>query len=285
MLKGLVSILSHMPLGVHYFFADWLIYPLMYYVVRYRRKMVRKNLRLSFPEKSEDERRAIAKAFYHQFCDTIVETIYGSTRSNAEIKEHEVFVNAEEVNRAAKEHGGSIVMMAHMGNWEWKASCQQWFDPEVTEMNGYRKLKNKAMDELMIFIREKREGVLVEKQRLLREMVRFRAEKHPIVLGLIADQKPRPEVTRTWVTFLHQDTGFLDGGEIMGKKFNYPVFCLHVSRPKRGYYVSRFDLITMTPQETAEGEITTAYARLLEQNILEEPALWLWTHNRWKWKR
>ena len=58
MLKGLVSILSHMPLGVHYFFADWLIYPLMYYVVRYRRKMVRKNLRLSFPEKSKDERRA-----------------------------------------------------------------------------------------------------------------------------------------------------------------------------------------------------------------------------------
>ena len=51
-----------MPLNVHYFFADGLIYPLMYYVVRYRRKMVRKNLRLSFPEKSEGERQAIAKA-------------------------------------------------------------------------------------------------------------------------------------------------------------------------------------------------------------------------------
>ena len=56
MLKGLVKILSRMPLNVHYFFADGLIYPLMYYVVRYRRKMVRKNLRLSFPEKSEGER-------------------------------------------------------------------------------------------------------------------------------------------------------------------------------------------------------------------------------------
>ena len=63
MLKGLVKILSRMPLSVHYFFADWLIYPLIFHIARYRRKMVMKNLRLSFPEKSEDERLAIAKAF------------------------------------------------------------------------------------------------------------------------------------------------------------------------------------------------------------------------------
>ena len=285
MLRLIVSILSRLPLNVHYFFADWLIYPLMMYVVRYRRRLVAKNLRLSFPDKTESERRQIARDFYHQFCYTLVETIYGSRRTNDELRERELFENAETVNRAAKEYGGCIVMMAHMGNWEWKASCQNWFDPEVTELNIYRKLKNEKMDALMLDIRSKRDGQCVEKQRILREMVRYRAAKKPIVVGLIADQKPRPEVTRTWLTFLNQETGFLDGGEMLAKKFNYPVFALHVRRPKRGYYESRFDLISMMPQDTADGEITTAYARLLEKNILEQPELWLWTHNRFKWKR
>lgn len=285
MLRLIVSILSRLPLSVHYFFADWLIYPLMMYVVRYRRRLVAKNLRLSFPDKTPAERRQIARDFYHQFCYTLVETIYGSRRTNDELRERELFENAETVNRAAKEYGGCIVMMAHMGNWEWKASCQNWFDPEVTELNIYRKLKNEKMDALMLDIRSKRDGQCVEKQRILREMVRYRAAKKPIVVGLIADQKPRPEVTRTWLTFLNQETGFLDGGEMLAKKFNYPVFALHVRRPKRGYYESRFDLISMTPQDTADGEITTAYARLLEKNILEQPELWLWTHNRFKWKR
>lgn len=285
MLRLIVSILSRLPLNVHYFFADWLIYPLMMYVVRYRRRLVAKNLRLSFPDKTPAERRQIARDFYHQFCYTLVETIYGSRRTNDELRERELFENAETVNRAAKEYGGCIVMMAHMGNWEWKASCRNWFDPEVTELNIYRKLKNEKMDALMLDIRSKRDGQCVEKQRILREMVRYRAAKKPIVVGLIADQKPRPEVTRTWLTFLNQETGFLDGGEMLAKKFNYPVFALHVRRPKRGYYESRFDLISMTPQDTADGEITTAYARLLEKNILEQPELWLWTHNRFKWKR
>ncbi len=285
MLRLIVSILSRLPLSVLYFFADWLIYPLMMYVVRYRRRLVAKNLRLSFPDKTAAERRQIARDFYHQFCYTLVETIYGSRRTNDELRERELFENAETVNRAAKEYGGCIVMMAHMGNWEWKASCQNWFDPEVTELNIYRKLKNEKMDTLMLDIRSKRDGLCVEKQRILREMVRYRAAKKPIVVGLIADQKPRPEVTRTWLTFLNQETGFLDGGEMLAKKFNYPVFALHVRRPKRGYYVSRFDLISMTPQDTRDGEITTAYARLLEKNILEQPEIWLWTHNRFKWKR
>lgn len=274
-----------MPLRVHYFFADWLIYPLIYHLVRYRRGMVAKNLRQSFPDKSEEERRAIEKAFYHQFCDTIVETIYGYRITEKEMRERVVFEGMEEANELIAKAGGGIFMLAHYGNWEWMASVQQWVSPGVTEMNIYRRQKNQAVDALMLAIRGKRGGVCVEKQRILREMVRYRAEKKVFTVGLLSDQKPRPEVTRTWTTFLHQETGFLDGGEVLGKKFGIPVFYLHISRPRRGYYRTQMIPLCTTPKESAEGEITELYARALEQNIIEDPALWLWTHNRWKWKR
>ena len=285
MLRRFVAALSKFPLGVHYWFADWFLYPIMYYVVRYRRRMTRHNLALAFPEKSEKERKQIAKDFYHQFCYTIVESIYGYRCSDEEMHQRVVFENMEEVNRLVDTAGGGIFMLGHMGNWEWLASIQQWVSPGVKELNVYRKLKSESMDKTMLMLRAKRGGACVEKQRILREMVRYRAEKQPVTIGLLSDQKPRPEVTRTWVTFLHQETGFLDGGEVLGKKFGYPVFYLYVTRTQRGYYHVDMKTVSANPKETAEGEITTAYARVLEQNINEQPFLWLWTHDRWKWQR
>lgn len=285
MLKGLVSILSRLPLRVHHAFADWLIYPLMMYVVRYRRRLVAKNLRLSFPDKTEAERKQIARDFYHQFCYTIVETVYGYRMTDEEMKERVVFEGMDEVNQLVDAAGGGLFMLAHFGNWEWMASVQQWVSPGVTELNVYRRLKSEAMDKLMLDIRSKRGGACVEKQRILRELVRYRAEKKPVTVGLLSDQKPRPEVTRTWTTFLHQETGFLDGAEVLGKKFGYPVFYLYITREERGRYHVQMQTIAADPKNTAEGEITEIYARLLEQNIQEQPHLWLWTHNRWKWKK
>ena len=285
MLRTLVSTLSWLPLGVHHALASGIIYPLMYHVVRYRRRLVMQNLRLSFPEKSETERKEIAKAFYRQFADTIVESVYGYRISDEEMRQRVEFRNMGEVNRLVDAAGGGIFMLAHFGNWEWMASVQHWVSPGVTEMNIYRRLKSAPMDALMLDIRSKRGGVCVEKQRVLREMVRYRAEKKPVTIGLLSDQKPRPEVTKYWTTFLNQDTGFLDGGEVLAKKFGYPVFYLYITRTKRGYYVADMRTISATPKDTAEGEITERYARLLEENIREQPALWLWTHNRFKWKR
>ena len=285
MLKAIVSICSRWPLGVHYFFADYILYPLMMYVARYRRRLVAKNLRLSFPDKSEAERQQIARDFYRQFCYTIVETIYGYRMTDEEMKQRVVFSNMDEVNKLVDAAGGGLFMLAHFGNWEWMASVQQWVSPGVTELNVYRKLKSASMDALMLDIRSKRGGACVEKQRILRELVRYRAEKRPVTVGLLSDQKPRPEVTRTWTTFLHQETGFLDGAEVLGKKFGYPVFYLYITRTERGYYHADMKTIAADPKNTAEGEITEAYARILEQNIQEQPHLWLWTHNRWKWHR
>ena len=285
MLSHCAALLSRMPLGVHYGIADYILYPLLYYVARYRRKTVAKNLALSFPEKSNAERTRIAKDFYHQFCYTFVESVYGYRISDEEMRQRVVFEGMDEVNRLVDAAGGGIFMLAHFGNWEWMASLQQWLSPGVTELNVYRRIKSQAMDRLMLDLRAKRGGACVEKQRILRELVRFRAEKKPVIVGLLSDQKPRPEVTRTWTTFLNQETGFLDGGEMLGKKFGYPVFYVYITREKRGYYRAKMLPLAANPKETAEGEITLAYARILEQNIKEQPALWLWTHNRWKWKR
>ena len=283
----LIRILSLLPLPLLYFVADALVYPLMYHVVRYRRAVVAKNLRMSFPEQSAKQRRDLERQFYRRFASTIMEIIYGYRISDEEMRERFVFENVEMVEELAHKNKGVFFMLGHLGNWEWIADIgKRYTDTSIKEYNVYRQQKSPSADQAMLALRLKRGGGgCIEKKQLLRQLVAMRHADNPITIGLISDQKPSPRNAHVWTTFLNQETAFLDGGEVLARKFGYAVTYVHVESPKRGYYRARFEVITDNPAATNPTEITLAYARLLEQNILDSPALWLWTHNRWKWSR
>lgn len=280
----LIRAFSLLPLSVLYFLADYVIYPLVRYVARYRLKLVRKNIGLSFPEKSESERDAIINAFYHHFADIMVEIFYGYRVSDEEMRERVVFENMEVLEELARQKHGVIAYLGHMCNWEWIADVgKQFADKSIVEYNVYRKQKNQKSDEAMLLLRSKRGGECVEKNVLLRKLVQLRRADHPFVIGLIADQKPSPRNAHIWTTFLNQDTSFLDGGEVLSRKFDLGVVYANITSPKRGYYRIHFEVITDDPQSMPENEITLSYARMIEANIRQQPERWLWTHNRWKW--
>jgi KDO2-lipid IV(A) lauroyltransferase len=282
----LIRIFSLLPLSVLYLLSDYVIYPLVRYVARYRLKLVRKNIRLSFPEKSEKERKEIINAFYHHFSDLLVEVMYGYRVSDEEMRERVVFENMEVLEDLARKKHGVIAYLGHMCNWEWLADVgKQFADKSIVEYNVYRKQKSAKADEAMLLLRSKRGGECVEKNVLLRKLVQLRHADHPFVIGLIADQKPSPRNAHTWTTFLNQDTSFLDGGEVLSRKFDLGVVYANITSPKRGYYRIHFEVITDDPQSMLENEITLSYARLIEANICQQPERWLWTHNRWKWGR
>ena len=75
------------------------------------------------------------------------------------------------------------------------------------------------------------------------------------------------------------------GAERIAKMMNFPVFYCELTKKRRGYCEAEFKLMTETPKNTAEGEITEMFARYLEQTIRREPAYWLWSHKRWKASR
>lgn len=273
---------------VLYALADGLIYPLMFYVVRYRRKLSYKNIRESFPEKSEDEIRTIQKRFYHHLSDVIVEIVKSYRASKEDMERNITFLNLDLLQQLAQQLGGVITILGHMGNWEYTADVQQrWTDPSIQHYNVYRRLKNASADTVMTQLREKRsgKGSCIEKNSLLRHLVRIKQSKQKFTLGLIADQKPSPGNDYYWTDFLNHDTGFLGGGEVLARKFGLGVVYVHITSPKRGQYIARVDLITDNPAQTDPYYITEQFARRLEANIREQPELWLWTHNRWKWKR
>lgn len=281
----LIRIFSLLPLSVLYLMADAIIYPLMYYVARYRLKVVRKNMRNSFPEKSQSELKQLEKQFYHHFSDVLVEVVYGYRISDEEMRKRVVFENVELVERLGEKTKGVIAYLGHMGNWEWLVDLNKRFVGNMVEYNVYRKLKNPNSDKMMLELRSKRGGECVEKNQLLRKLVTLRHADHPYVIGMLADQKPSKRSSYAWTTFLHQETAFLDGSEVLARKFGYSAVYAHIYSPKRGYYRISFKMITDNPSVMEYGEMTQSYAKYLEQNIYTQPEQWLWTHNRWKWGR
>ncbi len=282
-----IRILSCLPLRVLYVLSDCLLYPVIYHVVRYRRTVVAKNLRMSFPEKSLRERKEIERRFYHHFADVIVEIIYGYRISDEEMERRFVFEGVEEAQAVLRKTGGVFFMMGHLGNWEWTADmAKRYTDRDIIHYNVYRRLKDSKTDAAMLVLRAKRGGNgCIEKNMLLRHLVSLRHENKPISIGIVSDQKPSPRNAHIWTTFLHQDTAFLDGTEVLSRKFGYGVAYMHVTSIKRGYYRGRVEIITDDPTHTEEQEITLSFAHKLENNILEQPEQWLWSHNRWKWSR
>ena len=276
--------LSLLPLRALYFISD-VVYAVLYRMIGYRKKLVRRQLRDSFPEKSEKDLREIEKKFYHWFCDYFVETIKMLTASDEymmrEMLEYKGMDKVEEVLRS----GQSIAtVLGHFGNWE-LLSCTKLAVPGFKDWTLgliYHALRNRDFDRLFLDIRSAHHGTCIDKHDILRELVKLKKDGRVSLFGYILDQSPKWDSIHLWLPFLNHDTPVFTGAERIARKFKNAVFYIDMQRPKRGKYIFDFQLVTLAPQNMEENELTRETFKLLEASIRRQPECYLWTHNRWK---
>ena len=274
-----------LPLKILYILSDILFFP-MFYIVRYRRKLVYQNMKDSFPEKSEKEIRRMEKAFYHHFCDYIVETIKLLHISDKETRKRVKFHNTEALQEIVDNGGSCLMLLGHYGNWEFVPSVTLWMRKgSVIFAQIYRPLKNKWFDRFFLKLRGSYHSECIAKQDTLRSILRYKSSGRPSITGFMADQTPSPANIHHWVNFLNHDTPVFTGVEKIAHKVGFSVFYFDVEKIKRGYYSVTIREISKNPKETEEFEITNKYMEMMETTILRAPEYWLWTHNRWKHKR
>lgn len=274
-------IISLLPLRVLYVLSD-VLYLVLYRIVGYRRRTVWTNIVTAFPEMTAEEHHDVERGFYHFFCDYMVESIKLLTMSEAEMKRRMVFKCAERINEVVESGQSCAVYLGHYCNWEWITSLPLWVTPKAQCGQIYHPLENKDFDKLFLRMRQRFGAKCIAMNNTLREMVRYRREGQPVVIGYISDQVPMWQNIHHWCNFLHHDTPVLTGTERIARSMNHAVFYMEVSRVKRGYYEVEFKLVTREPDKMPEYAITDRYFQLLEDTIRKRPELWLWSHNRWK---
>ena len=272
--------LSLLPLRALYGASDVLTF-VAHRVMRYRVAVVRKNLESSFPEMPRKELRRIERKFYRFLGDYMMETMKLLSMSEKEMKRRFKVDNAEVIDEAVGRGRSVVLYLGHYCNWEWVSSLPVYFKSDCVPAQVYHHLHSHAMNTLFKEIRTRFGANNIEMDDILRRLVEWKRAGEPTVTGFISDQAPNLDV-HLFLDFLNHDTPVFTGPERIAKFLDAEVFYCHLTRPRRGHYELRFDKMTATPKKEETFEITRDYFRRLEDNIREQPELWLWSHKHWK---
>ncbi|HSC40494.1 MAG TPA: lysophospholipid acyltransferase family protein [Chitinophagaceae bacterium] len=274
---GLLYVISLLPFPVLYLLSD-ILYFFLYFVAGYRRKVVMNNLLLAFPEKTNEERKAIARKFYRRFTDNWIESLKLLSISEKQLGKH-ITTDLEALHTVYATGRNVHFLMGHQFNWEWANSVIPPRTPYKT-LVAYSPISSKIVDRMFLYQRQRFGATMLPYNEMGKAMLPYRRTQY--LLALVADQNPHNPRKSYWLNFMGQPTAFVQGPEKGARLGNIPVVYLSFSRPRRGYYHMQTSLVEMNPGNSAEGELTRKYVALLEENIRRYPELYLWSHKRWK---
>lgn len=258
-------------------------YIIVRYLLKYRYSVVMENLSYAFPENTLRENKKIANRFYSHFADLMVETIKLHNISDNEINNRVQAEGLELLNELYQQGTSVIVLAMHHNNWEWCSYLLSGLQHKSLLI--YNPLRgNQALENFLLQSRERWGGRCIPVNQSARTALQFHRDQIPTLIWLGADQTP-PANSQFWSIFLNREAPFFSGPEKIAQKTNQPVFFQHMSKIKRGHYVTRFIPLLTNPSEMESKDILLAYIRKMEEIIKKEPEYYLWSHRRWKHSR
>lgn len=266
---------------------SWFIYGLaevaaffIYYILRYRRAVVRRNLLNSFPEKNIKQIKKIEKKYYQNLLMVFLESIWSYGFDKEDWSKKVNIENPELITNVLEKGTPIILLSGHFNNWEWAgASISALIDYPFEFL--YKRVKNENFGRLMLNLRVKHGGTSIPKDTAIRHILK--RKNIPRIIGMVADQLPSIGTEKYWTKFLNQATPFYVGAERIASMVGYSVYYMECERVKKGKYNIRFEEISSPPYEKGKTGIIKSFAEKLETNINTKPSEYLWSHKRWKY--
>lgn len=275
----LIRLLSRLPLPVLYLISDFL-FLVSFYAVRYRRRLVRRNLRNAFPDKDERSLKHIEREFYKNLCDYAVEMLKLVTISKEELSCRMVFKDPAFIEKFKASNQSILFLASHQFNWEWLLVSASATFPMAIDF-VYQPVNSRFFNRLTLDSRSRFGAHAIKRDEVARELIRRRH----ILRGIasVADQYPGYGRDKKYLTnFLNQETAFFLGTNQLALLTQYPAVYYKIKKVRRGYYEAYPEIIATPPYPKESEVVIQHYVRVVEEMIREYPAGWLWSHNRWK---
>jgi KDO2-lipid IV(A) lauroyltransferase len=281
LITPLLIFISWLPFWLLYFISD-LFYYILYYVIKYRRKIVRKNLELSKVAISTKDLIRIEKKFYRHLTDVFFEMFKFYSISPEEMKKRFYIENPEIFYELEKKNKSVMFMTSHYGGFEWFLSIN-YHVPQLP-FAVYTPLSNKSLESLIKKFRLRHGSKLISRYEAGSYIKKQIKENKLFLYGMAADQSAQIRSITYWKEFLGVKVPVFTGSERIAKQHDIPVVFGKVVKIKRGHYKVVVDLISEFPNEYKDYQITDIYIKKLENQIREIPEYYYWTHNRFKHK-
>ena len=277
----LLIFISYLPFRLLYFISD-IFYYFLYYIIRFRRKIVRNNLELSKIALKKKDLIIIEKKFYRHLSDVFFEMFKFYSISPDEMKKRFYIENPELFYEFEKKNKSVMFMTSHYGGFEWFLSIT-YHVPQLP-FAVYTPLSNKSLESLIKKFRLRHGSKLISRYEAGAYIKKQLKENKLFLYGMAADQSAQIRSITYWKEFLGIKVPVFTGSERIAKQHNIPVVFGKVVKISRGYYKVVVELISEFPNDYENYKITDVYLEKLEKQIREVPEYYYWTHNRFKHK-
>jgi len=252
-----------------------------YYLIPVRRPVARANLRLAFPDKSEKERRKIARGCFVHLARCAVEFLRlpGLNRKKVDkLLEH---TGWEHLRQAMEKGRGVIVVTAHFGNFDLLACAQAvrglplHILTREQHVGGFNRYWMSVRGKLGV-------GMLPVKKSALRI---HRLLKEGKVVAMVIDQHA-PKGRGVVVPFFNQPASTVHAPALLSITTGAPLLPATIERLPGGRHRVTLEPPVQIDETRERGEevlrVTEELNHWLEDKIRARPDHWLWIHRRWK---
>lgn len=270
---GLWSIRTNQKIGL--FFGL-----LAYKLARKDGGIARYQLDFCFPELSAEEKTKIIIATFVNLGKTFFETLV-IEKFRKEKKKWIKLVDSNVVKEAAKEGRGTILVFAHLANWELLGIVCEMLD--IFGMTVSSAIGEERLDDILLSNRQSdniRVTHLGDKMSAI-SIIKCLRKNEFLILAFDQDMR----VESVFVDFFGRKASTTRNIASLAQKYSTPVVSAFGARKEDGTHQYSFELLSKGPYQGGEKEIvemTQLYTQALEKHIRKFPSQWVWNHRRWK---
>lgn len=267
-----------------YRFSVWLVRTLMGWTTVFfpnRFKRMEYDISRAFPDKTPQQVHQIAVDSWRNMGTILAEFIQLTHMSRENFKKHCKIDGLEKIEQAQGTTGG-IIHIGHFTNWEAFGLAASVYGMKKAVLA--QRVDNPYIDEETNRLRNIFGGQTFYSNHGEQPFfAAMRWIKRKRLLGILIDQNAGS--SEVWIPFMGRTAAFSPITALLAIKMQVPVFPVKVQRTQDGTLICHI-LDPMTPPTeytpATMRQFTKQLAEFYEQCLREDPASWLWAHNRWK---
>ena len=239
-----------------------------------RKKTALKNLKIAFPDESDEWINTTLKKCYNFFIFNFLQFLaFPFDPNSIEIE----VVGEKHLKNAINQKKGTVLVSAHFGSWE---ILGHWFGKNSYPLVGIaQKQKNKGAN---LFFEEKRQlsGIKQVYRKSSMDSL-YDVLNANEILGLVSDQDAKRK--GVFVDFFDKPASTHKGAALFHLNTDASLIYGICVQQNMGKY--RVEFIPINPTKKSVEDITQLYTPIIEQSIKKYPEQYFWFHNRWKTKK
>jgi KDO2-lipid IV(A) lauroyltransferase len=251
-----------------------------YWPLGIRRGVVTRHLAACFPERTEAERAALARATYEHLGRVGVESVLMSRLGQESVRALFEGIDGQATLKRAQAQGKGLILVAgHLGNWELLGAYLAAIGVPVAAV---AKRQLNPLSDAFVNRTRRRLGIeVVYDDQAVRRLPRLLKDGYAI--GLLSDQAGLGAAT--YVPFFGRPARTPRGAAVFSLRFGAPLLYVLAARQPNGRFVLHVEEVEVAHTGDLEADVDATTARftaVIERWVRRYPGQYLWAHRRWK---